>query len=154
MKGQAREFKEHRLFADAKSAKRLWRSGMGAFFALFTLLFVGIASYCNAQELELRSDITLQRFRDWKNPFDVHSLVFKDYGQSRSSLDEDHIYEFPETSETELGVFQLRENKSICVDSTNKNNDCDLYIRKNELLLLRHESGGRFPTILEFSVKP
>ncbi|SLN63503.1 hypothetical protein PEL8287_03466 [Roseovarius litorisediminis] len=142
------------MFADTKFARGLWRSGMGASCALLTLLFGGIASYCSAQELGLRSDITLQRFHDWQNPFADRSLVFKDYGQPRSALNEAYIYEFPEISEKELGVFQLRENGGVCVGFTNKNNDCDLYIRKNELFLLRHESEGRLPTILEFSVKP
>ena len=83
-----------------------------------------------------------------------NTLTFYDHGQSRFSVGGAYSYTYPDSGGTAFGVFDIRDDGTVCIQFRNGRSRCDLYVRRGSLFYLITQSGDRFPFRTEFRLEP
>ncbi len=83
-----------------------------------------------------------------------NTLTFFDQGQSRFSVGGAYSYTYPDSGGTAFGVFDIRDDGTVCIQFRNGRSRCDLYVRRGAVFYLITQSGDRFPFQTEFRLQP
>lgn len=116
---------------------------------VFCLCLVLPAQVALAQDWALRAGDEPLSLAQLDALSDGASVTYYDDGTSEYSAGGAYSYTYADGGGTAFGVFRVTEDGEVCVDYRNGFSRCDLFVRKNGVLVLLTEKGERFPVRIE-----
>ncbi|SFT33296.1 hypothetical protein [Sedimentitalea nanhaiensis] len=120
----------------------------------FMALALCLAGPLAAQDWAVRGgDIRLSA-QDLRDLADGATLTYHDGGVSKFSAGGAYSYTYANGGGSAFGVFHIAEDGRVCINYRNGFSRCDIYVRKNGVLLMLSEAGERFPVRLTLGLEP
>lgn len=80
-------------------------------------------------------------------------MTYSDNSTARFSPEGSYSYTDRNGLIVDFGSFDLARNGQVCVDIQNGYRRCNLFVRRNGILIMLRDKGGRFPVRVDFSME-
>jgi len=121
-------------------------------FAALALL-LGIAASASAQDWALRQGDVPLTARELDAFAHGVTLTYRDEGTAKFSAGGSYSYTYGHGGGVSFGNFEVKKDGRVCINFRVGRDRCDLYVRRNGVVVMLSETGEHFPVRVHFGLK-